>query len=137
VDAALLQRGVIHDIEGRFSVTTAATALHYAEKLLGDTQQQTAPVVVGIEKKTVKAVLPDLHAQQAEPPGLVETEHAYLEEADKQQVQKQCRARNSLLFGDMSLKHQLAETEFMTNGYDFLANTIFFAQNVAQLGNFA
>jgi len=25
----------------------------------------------------------------------------------------------------------------MTNGYDFLANTIFFAQNVAQLGNFA
>ena len=39
VTAGLLQRRVIHDIEGWRIIAGAPTSLHYAEKLLGYTQK--------------------------------------------------------------------------------------------------
>ncbi len=134
--ARLFQRSVINDVERRRVVASPATLLHDAQELLGNAEEKAAPVVGRIGQETVEAVLPDLSAQQAKPLGLVETEQADVKQADEQKVQKEYRTRNTLLLADMGLAHQLAKAELMTDGNNLLAKTLFFAQNVAQLGNF-
>ena len=118
------------------SIAGAPAPLHYVEELLGNTKKQAAPVIGRIGQETIEAVLPNLCTQQSKPLGLVKAEYADLKQTDEQKVDKQRRTWNTLLLRDMCLSHQLAKAKLMAYGNYFLPKTLFFAQNVAQLGNF-